>query len=186
LAYIRSKNVKGIDYAYLVKSVWNSNKNSSRQKTIKYLGKASSITIEDIPEDYRNDPKIVTFMTLSASKDITKKQTLLLQLREEFLKTLSDGNISGTIKIYEKYTEFYSLIDFYDNLLKPVMYEIGQLWVEGKLDIATEHVCSNTAQSLIDVINEKNLKVHHHKAKILLCTPNGELHNLGCKVIESF
>jgi MerR family transcriptional regulator, light-induced transcriptional regulator len=186
LVYIRSKSVKGIDYAYLVKSVWNSNKNSSRQKTIKYLGKASSITIEDIPEDYRNDPKIITFMTLYASKDITKKQALLFQLKEEFFKTLSNGDISGTIKIYEKYTEFYNLIDFYDTLLKPVMYEIGQLWAEDKLDIATEHVCSNTAQSLIDVINEQNLKIHHHKAKILICTPNGELHNLGCKVIESF
>jgi len=186
LVYIRSKSIKGIDYAYLVKSVWNSKKNTSRQKTIKYLGKASSITIEDIPEDYRNDPKIITFMTSYASKDITKKQTLLLQLREEFFKILSNCDVSGAIKIYEKYTEFYNLIDFYDNLLKPVMYEIGQLWVEGKLDIATEHVCSNTTQSLIDVINEKNLKVHHHKSKILVCTPNGELHNLGCKVIESF
>ena len=186
MVYIRSKNIKGIEYAYLVKSVWNSKKNSSRQKTIKYLGKASSITIEDIPEDYRNDPKIITFMTSYASKDITKKQTLLLQLREEFFKTLSNGDVSGAIKIYEKYTDFYNLIDFYDNLLKPVMYEIGQLWAEGKFDIATEHVCSNTAQSLIDFINEKNLKVHHHKAKILVCTPNGELHNLGCKVIESF
>jgi MerR family transcriptional regulator, light-induced transcriptional regulator len=76
LVYIRSKNVKGIDYAYLVKSVWNSNKNSSHQKTIKYLGKASSITIEDIPEDYRDNPKIVTFMTLYVSKDTTKKQTV--------------------------------------------------------------------------------------------------------------
>ncbi|MGC2574749.1 MAG: hypothetical protein WA364_24810, partial [Candidatus Nitrosopolaris sp.] len=83
MVYIRSKNVKGIDYAYLVKSVWNSNKNSSLQKTIKYLGRTSSITIEDIPEDYRNDPKIITFMAMYASKDLTKKQTLLLQLKEE-------------------------------------------------------------------------------------------------------
>jgi MerR family transcriptional regulator, light-induced transcriptional regulator len=186
LVYIRSKSIKGIDYAYLVKSVWNSKKNSSRQKTIKYLGRASSITIEDIPEDYRSDPKIITFMTSYASKDITKKQRLLLQLREEFFKTLSNGDVSAAMKIYEKYTEFYTLIDFYDNLLKPVMYEIGRLWAEGKLDVATEHVCSNTAQSLIGIINEHNFKVYHHKAKILVCTPNGELHNLGCKVIESF
>ncbi|HXX96068.1 MAG TPA: histidine kinase, partial [Candidatus Bathyarchaeia archaeon] len=113
MVYIRSKKVKGIDYAYLVKSVWNSNKNSSLQKTIKYLGKTSSITIEDIPEDYRNDPKIITFMTLYASKDLTKKQTLLSRLREEFFKTLCDGDVSSTIKIYEKYTKFYNLIDFY-------------------------------------------------------------------------
>jgi MerR family transcriptional regulator, light-induced transcriptional regulator len=185
LVYIRSKSIKGIEYAYLVKSVWNSKKNSSRQKTIKYLGRASSITIEDIPKDYRNDPKIITFMTSYASKDITKKQTLLLQLREGFFKTLSNGDVSGASKIYEKYTEFYNLIDFYDNLLKPVMYEIGQLWAEGKLDIATEHVCSNTAQSLIGIINERNFKIYRQKAKILICTPNGELHSLGCKVIES-
>jgi methanogenic corrinoid protein MtbC1 len=186
LVYIRSKSVKGIDYAYLVKSVWDSNKNSSCQKTVKYLGRASSITIEDIPEDCRNDPKIITFMTSYASKDITKKQTLLLQLRDEFFKTLSNGDISGTIKIYEKYTKYYSLIDFYDNLLKPVMYKIGELWAEGELDIATEHVCSNIAQSLVGIINERNLKTYHDKAKILLCTPVGELHSLGCKVIESF
>jgi MerR family transcriptional regulator, light-induced transcriptional regulator len=186
LVYIRSKSVKGIEYAYLVKSVWNSKKNSSRQKTIKYLGRASSITTDDIPEDYRNDPKIITFMTSYASKDITKKQTLLLQLRDEFFKTLSNGDVSGATKIYEKYTEFYNLIDFYDNLLKPVMYEIGELWAEGKLDIATEHICSNTAQSLIGIINERNFKVYHRKTRILVCTPNGELHNLGCKVIESF
>jgi MerR family transcriptional regulator, light-induced transcriptional regulator len=66
------------------------------------------------------------------------------------------------------------------------MYKIGELWAEGKLDIATEHVCSNIAQSLVGIINEHNLKTYRHKAKILLCTPFGELHSLGCKVIESF
>ena len=186
MVYIRSKKVKGIDYAYLVKSVWDPNKNTSRQQAIKYLGKATNITIESIPEDYRHDPKIITFMASYASKDKRKKEALLLQLKEEFFKTLSKGDVSGTIKIYEKYTKFYNLIDFYDNLLKPVMYEVGQLWAEDKIDIATEHVCSNTAHSLVDIINKQNLKVHRHKAKILICTPSGELHNLGCKVIESF
>jgi methanogenic corrinoid protein MtbC1 len=47
------------------------------------------------------------------------------------------------------------------------------------------HVCSNTAQSLISIINE-HLKMHHHKLKVLVCTPIGKLHSLGCKVIESF
>ena len=186
MVYIRSKKVKGIDYAYLVKSVWDPNKNTSRQQAIKYLGKATNITIESIPEDYRHDPKIITFMASYTSKDKRKKEALLLQLKEEFFKTLSKGDVSGTIKIYEKYTKFYNLIDFYDNLLKPVMYEVGQLWAEDKIDIATEHVCSNTAHSLVDIINKQNLKVHRHKAKILICTPSGELHNLGCKVIESF
>ena len=66
--------------------MWNSNKNSSRQKTIKYLGKASSITIEDIPEDYRNDPKIVAFMTLYVSKDITKNKHYFYNSEKNFSK----------------------------------------------------------------------------------------------------
>jgi hypothetical protein len=82
--------VKGIDYAYLVKSIWEPNLNTSRQKTIKYLGNASNLTIEDIPKDYRNDPKIITFMASHATKDNTKKQALL-QIKDEFFKTLSNG-----------------------------------------------------------------------------------------------
>jgi methanogenic corrinoid protein MtbC1 len=176
--------VKGIDYANLVKSIWEPNLNTSRQKTIKYLGNASNLTIEDIPKDYRNDPKIITFMASHATKDNTKKQALL-QIKDEFFKTLSNGDINGAMRIYERYTMYYNLRDFYDNLLKQTMYEIGELWAKGKLDIATEHVCSNTAQSLIDIINEKNLKKYSNKAKILICTPSGELHSLARKVIES-
>jgi MerR family transcriptional regulator, light-induced transcriptional regulator len=49
MVYIRNKKVKGIGYAYLVQSVWDPKRNTSRQQTIKYLGNASQITIDDIP-----------------------------------------------------------------------------------------------------------------------------------------
>ena len=39
-----------------------SKKNISRQQTIKYLGKASQVTIDDMPEEYRNDTKILAFV----------------------------------------------------------------------------------------------------------------------------
>ncbi len=185
MVYIRNKKIKGIDYAYLVKSVWDQNINASRQKTIKYLGKASNIKIEDIPEVYRKDPKIISFVSFSGSKDKSKKQTLLLRLKEELFRSLSNGDIGDTLSIYERYARLYDLIDFYDNLLKPLMYDIGQLWSENRLDIATEHICSNTAQSLIDIINSQNLKKSCHNVNIVICTPSGELHSLACKVIES-
>ena len=37
----------------------------------------------------------------------------------------------------------HSLFDFYDKLLIPVLYKIGDQWAKGEIDIATEHVCSN-------------------------------------------
>ena len=49
MVYIRSKKVKGIDYAYLVQSRWDHKNNTSKQQIIKYLGRTTNVTIEDIP-----------------------------------------------------------------------------------------------------------------------------------------
>ncbi|MGB7881913.1 MAG: hypothetical protein WBL44_04255 [Nitrososphaeraceae archaeon] len=63
MVYIRRKKVKGIDYAYLVRSVWDQTNRTSKQETVKYLGKVSSITKEMIPVEYRNEPSIISFIT---------------------------------------------------------------------------------------------------------------------------
>jgi methanogenic corrinoid protein MtbC1 len=79
------------------------------------------------------------------------------------------------------------MIQFYDNLLKPVMYNIGQQWAEGKLDVATEHVCVNTATALIKVIDKNRLvrSSNRHYKGTIFSSPNGEQHNLACNIIES-
>jgi MerR family transcriptional regulator, light-induced transcriptional regulator len=184
MVYIRKKKVKGIDYAYLVRSIWNKNKNTSRQETIKYLGKISTITINDIPLEFQNDPKILAFLSSYGSREDVKSTVVLSKLCEQIVTGLSNGDLSHVIEIYEKYTKSFGLTDFYDDLLKPVMYKIGDLWEHKRIDIATEHVCSNVAHSLVKIINER---VHKptNKEKVIICTPDGELHNIGCNVIES-
>ena len=62
MVYIRNKQVKGIRYAYLVRSVWDKEKKSSSQHTVKYLGKSSKITINDIPVKFRENPNIIKFL----------------------------------------------------------------------------------------------------------------------------
>jgi methanogenic corrinoid protein MtbC1 len=83
-------------------------------------------------------------------------------------------------------------LDFYEKLLIPVLYKIGDQWANGEIDVATEHVCSNAAITLIDLINQKNINKKISKSSlstinrpIVLCTPEGELHSIGCKIIES-
>jgi methanogenic corrinoid protein MtbC1 len=186
MVYIRNKKVKGIDYAYLVQSIWNSKRNTSRQQTIKYLGKASQITIEDIPVEYRNDSKIMTFISAFSSYQEEKK-ILVSKIQEQMFELLTDCNIGGLIGLYEKYSRMFGLTEFYDKLLKPVMYRIGDLWEQGKLDVATEHASSNTAVSLIKVINEQittGIRISSQN-KAVICTPDGELHGLACDMIES-
>lgn len=186
MVYIRSKKVKGIDYAYLVQSRWDHKNNTSKQQIIKYLGRTTNVTIEDIPEQYRHDPKITTFISVY-STSAPDKERLLAKIQEEVFSLLLECNLGDLFKIYKKYSSLFGLIDFYDKLLKPVMHKIGELWEQGKLDVATEHACTNTASSLVKAINEQ---ISHSKAtrsqhKILICTPDGELHSLVCNIIES-
>ena len=190
MVYIRNKKVKGIDYAYLVQSVWDPKRNISRQHTIKYLGKASQITIEDIPEEYRGDIKILAFVSAFSSYHEETKQ-LISKVQEEMFTLLNDCNISGLVDVYEKYSRLFGLTDFYDKLLKPVMYRIGDLWQKGQLDVATEHASTNTAIGLIKIINEritartKGSQESSSQYKAVICTPDGELHGLACNMIES-
>ena len=190
MVYIRNKKVKGIDYAYLVQSVWDPKRNISRQHTIKYLGKASQITIEDIPEEYRDDTKILAFISAFSSYQEEIKE-LIYKIREEMFALLSDCNIKGLVEIYEKYSRLFGLTDFYDKLLKPIMYRIGDLWQKGQLDVATEHASTNTAIGLIKIINERIITARTRpqesssQYKAVICTPDGELHGLACNMIES-
>jgi methanogenic corrinoid protein MtbC1 len=189
MVYIRNKKVKGIDYAYLVQSVWDQKRNISRQRTIKYLGKASRITIEDIPEEYRGDTKILAFVSAFSSYHEETKQ-LISKVQEEIFVLLNNCNVKGLVDIYEKYCRLFGLAYFYDKLLKPVMYRIGDLWQKGQLDVATEHASTNTAISLIKIINERiTTKTRPQESsseyKAVICTPDGELHGLACNMIES-
>ncbi len=189
MVYIRNKKVKGIDYAYLVQSVWDPKRNMSRQQTIKYLGKASQITIENIPEEYREDTKILAFVSAFSSYQEERK-ILISRIQEEMFVLLTDCNVNGLIDLYEKYSRLFGLTEFYDKLLKPVMYRVGDLWQQDKLDVGTEHASTNTAISLIKTINERiiartTLPAKSSQYKAVICTPDGELHGLSCNIIES-
>ena len=172
----------------MVRSIWDQTNRTSKQETIKYLGKASSITEEMIPMEYRNDPSIISFITRYSRIDKKKNDSLTQRLSQNLFEMLSAGDLHSVIKIFDKYVDLFGTMQFFDNMLRPTMYEIGKLWAEEKLDVATEHICVNTANWLIKVINERQSKpkpATKSKGKVFICTPNGELHNLACNILES-
>ena len=83
MVFLRKKKVKGCEYLYLVKSTWDKKRKTSRQETIKYLGEISAVTRDDIPEEYREDTKINSFLLQNASKDRKKHEQLIEQLRNK-------------------------------------------------------------------------------------------------------
>lgn len=192
MVYIRIKKVKNIDYAYLVESKWNKEKRTSQQVTRQYLGPLSQININKIPEEYRNESAIIKFLD-SHNLNYEKSRKLNELLQNELYEKLKNYKINDLLELYNEYTKsVYSLLDFYEKLLIPILYKIGDQWANGEIDVATEHVCSNAVNNLINVINQKNMNkkrifksFENDNRSIIVCTPEGELHSIGCKIIES-
>ena len=185
MVYIRAKKVKGDQYLYLVKSVWDSKKNTSKQEIVKYLGKSDKVVKDDIPIEYREDPKILSALSSHNPEDIKKREEVTDKSRKNLYKKLTDGDIHSSLKLYEDFIKIFSTADFFDRVLKPVMYKIGDDWETNKISIATEHVASNVAQTLVKIIMDRE-NTTKAKKKIMICVPIGEEHHLGCDVIQTY
>ena len=185
MVYIRTKTVKGIDYLYLVKSVWDKKRKTSKQEIIKYLGVASNVTKNDIPDEFQNDSKVNSYLIRNLPENNKKRMDMENKLRDEFFIALTKGDKNKASYIFEQFTTTNELGQFYRKIFIPAMTKIGDLWETKKLGVAEEHVASNVAQNLIKNISEKN-KIDGRKGRILLTTPPGESHSIGCSVLESF
>jgi excisionase family DNA binding protein len=82
------------------------------------------------------------------------------------------------------YLAQYQLHQIYDRLLTPVLHEIGQMWADGKISIAEEHIASqvirDAAIRLQGIIRLPRRKI----GKALLLNFSDEWHSLALKMVE--
>ena len=186
MTYIRAKKVKFDQYLYLVKSKWDSEKKTSRQEIIKYLGIASKVTSDDLPVDYRHDSGILSAIAKYNPRDVKNNENLTKRIQKRTYGKLTEGDLRGVQLIYEKYVKDFNFVNFLEVILRPVMHRIGEDWVTGRISIATEHIASNTAQILIGTAM-KQVSINPKKQKkILICVPVGEEHRMGCDILETY
>ena len=174
-----------MEYLYLVKSEWDKVKKTSKQKTIKYLGDSSTVNRDDIPVEYRNDPKINAYLIENTPKDFKRRQAIINKFQAQFFSSLTEGVLKDSIQLYESFVGQSTIEKFYEKIMNPVMAKIGDMWSVGKLSIATEHVASNVAQSLVKIISDNHKKNKLDKGKVIITTPVGEDHCISCNVLES-
>ena len=183
MVYIRNKQVKGTKYSYLVRSVWNKDRKSASQQIVKYLGKSSKVTIDDIPVRFRNNPNVIKFLVRKKYIQHENLSELIYTSQKKILIKLSESGTVDLTGLYEQYKENFSVIEFFDKLIKPILYDVGDLWKQNKLLIGTEHVISNRINTVIkQTVTYRKKRTNY---KILICNPAGERHNIACNILES-
>ncbi|SVD26258.1 uncharacterized protein METZ01_LOCUS379112, partial [marine metagenome] len=135
--FLRSKVVKGESYSYLVQSKWDIERKTSIQETVKYLGKTSRVSIDDIPHEYRYNPTILAFLANNKKIDAGGREKSILKIKQNTLKFLLSGDLDGLRLVFKNFRKTDTIPEFYEKILRPAMYDIGGLWRDGKLDVGS-------------------------------------------------
>jgi len=65
------------------------------------------------------------------------------------------------------------------DLLAPALQKIGQLWHDGELTIAQEHMFSNCVKRIVLSMVHNLMPFSGYQAKLIFTAPSGELHEFG-------
>ena len=84
----------------------------------------------------------------------------------------------------ESYEKIYGIESFMDEVLIPMIVDIGTLGNSKEIDLGTQTTCYNAIEDLLNMIIESS-PVNTSKKKILICVPNGEQHTLGTKILQT-
>ncbi len=183
MAFIRIKKLKGGEYAYLVESFWNPEKKASRQRTIKYLGPAEKVKLEDVPEEYR-DEKVRAFILRNSVLAAHRRAQFIAALRERLLAAVLDGNVPRTKAAASEGLKVLGLDQLYVHVITPVMHTVGEMWARREIYVSHEHLATNTMTQAVADLNASLRWTGRKRGTAVICTPDGERHKFATQVLR--
>jgi methanogenic corrinoid protein MtbC1 len=79
-------------------------------------------------------------------------------------------------------------LDLALGMMQPVLQEIGELWAQGRLDVAHEHVATGLVQRLLELAYSRfpeSARLRNADAPaVLLCTAPSNRHTIGLDLVE--
>lgn len=109
----------------------------------------------------------------------------LPSLRHDLLQAFLQMDESGAEQVLARALAVYGLEEFCGELLKPVMYELGEKWAQGEAPVTAEHFASAITRA--QLTNLLRLAPRNEEAPLVLagCGPH-EHHEIGALMFSLF
>ncbi|MEL3971523.1 cobalamin-dependent protein [Rossellomorea oryzaecorticis] len=104
------------------------------------------------------------------------------QLVPIFTKALLKGDVQSVTKLYT--SSIQSKVDsltFYESVVKPAMYRIGDLWEKNQITVADEHLATASLKYFLASMFTPYEVSERHPKGLLFCI-EGEQHSLGLEL----
>ena len=117
---------------------------------------------------------------------IDSQQNTIESLRSRLSKSLLIGDRPSAQSIVDESVRLnLSTANIYNQIIGPTLTHIGELWHEGSISIAHEHLSTQILQEFIETIYQSTAKMTDIGAKIIVTSPEGERHWIGSKMFAN-
>lgn len=101
-------------------------------------------------------------------------------------RNLTEGDEEETAALLiSAYLEGQSLAALFDQVVKPSMHSIGELWFRGELSIADEHLATQTAIAAVQKLRSVIHRPTPTGIRALICGVEGDLHELPIHLLHA-
>jgi len=106
---------------------------------------------------------------------------------ERFLGALVAGDRQQSRVIFETWlAEGLDVRVLYEERIRRALYEIGMLWEQGLISVATEHLASAITEGLLNLVTPRLIAMPKNgKTVVVSCTAN-EYHQIGARMVADF
>lgn len=105
-------------------------------------------------------------------------------ITNDFLHNLLKGNRSNCSLIAHQYIEQdHSIQELYEEVLKQALYEVGRLWENNKITVATEHLATAITEGILNELFEQIISRKKINKKVVVACVEGEQHQVGIKMV---
>lgn len=105
-------------------------------------------------------------------------------LKQRLLQNLLDKNTTAANVLVHNINNAVGLEVLYNDVIQPVLKEVGELWHKNKISVAQEHYCSAFTQTLMLQFYNGLFDAPRINRKIVIACPEGELHQIGARMIS--
>ena len=104
---------------------------------------------------------------------------------DAYLSALLKGNRAECSQIVQAYlASNASLVELYEEVMKPALYEVGRLWETNMISVAREHIATAITEGIMNELYASIAAVEKAPYRVVLTCVENEPHQVGIKMVS--
>ncbi|PKP10022.1 MAG: cobalamin-binding protein [Bacteroidetes bacterium HGW-Bacteroidetes-4] len=109
----------------------------------------------------------------------------LQAIQNEFITALLNGNRAACSSIAKSYMKSSkNFIHLYEEIIRHALYNVGKLWESNQISVATEHLATSIAESLLNELYETVISEQRLPLKVVVSSVANEFHQVGQHMVS--